>query len=263
MNELIKISVALLVLSAVFWGIERFSVSKLRQRKWGKEIFVDLAYWFLTPLSKAGGRLLIVIFLLPVILISGTQAVQHAVLQGHGQIGEWPAWFQAIMFILISDFIGYWSHTIFHGEQLWRFHSVHHSSTELNWLSAVRVHPINDILGRLIHAIPVLLLGFSVKTLAIYLPFTTFYAIMLHASVSWSFGPLKWVIASPTFHRWHHSSDIDAQDKNFAGLFPIWDLLFGTFYMPVGRQPEKFGISDNKIPATFFGQLIYPFTSNK
>jgi sterol desaturase/sphingolipid hydroxylase (fatty acid hydroxylase superfamily) len=138
---------------------------------------------------------------------------------------------------------------------------VHHSSTELDWLSSVRVHPVNDLLARIVQAIPILLLGFPVKILAVYIPFTTFYAILLHANVSWTFGPLKKIITSPVFHRWHHSSEVEAQDKNFAGLFPIWDLLFGTFYMPDGKQPESFGIIGNPIPPRFLAQLVYPFQS--
>jgi sterol desaturase/sphingolipid hydroxylase (fatty acid hydroxylase superfamily) len=51
------------------------------------------------------------------------------------------------------------------------------------------------------------------------------------------------VIATPVFHRWHHSRQAEAMDKNFAGLFPIWDILFGTYYMPRGKMPEDFGVS--------------------
>ena len=49
-------------------------------------------------------------------------------------------------------------------------------------------------------------------------------------------------------------------DKNFSGLFPFIDLAFGTFFMPEGRQPERFGIyHDNDIPDGLLGQLVYPF----
>lgn len=264
MSELIRISVALLVLGAVFWVIETLFPSRSVQRKSRKEITIDLSYWFFTPLiTKGASRLVIIALLIPAIFVSGTQAVKEAVLQGHGPIAQLPAWFQGLAAIVMGDFIGYWLHRILHGERLWPFHAVHHSSTQLNWFSAVRVHPVNDIFARVIQAIPILLLGFPIKTLALYIPFTTFYAIMLHANVSWTFGPLKRVFASPTFHRWHHSSDVEAQDKNFAGLFPLWDLLFGTFYMPAGKQPLSFGIPGNQMPAGFFRQLVNPFIPNR
>jgi sterol desaturase/sphingolipid hydroxylase (fatty acid hydroxylase superfamily) len=66
------------------------------------------------------------------------------------------------------------------------------------------------------------------------------------------------LIASPAFHRWHHTSAEEGRDRNFAGFFPLWDLLFGTFYMPKGAQPEVFGV-DDPVPSGLLGQLVYPF----
>jgi sterol desaturase/sphingolipid hydroxylase (fatty acid hydroxylase superfamily) len=86
----------------------------------------------------------------------------------------------------------------------------------------------------------------------------TFYAIFLHANVNWDFGPLRSVVATPVFHRWHHSREREAWDKNFAGLLPLWDILFGTYYMPRGRYPENFGINE-PMPAGWTGQFVEPF----
>jgi sterol desaturase/sphingolipid hydroxylase (fatty acid hydroxylase superfamily) len=63
---------------------------------------------------------------------------------------------------------------------------------------------------------------------------------------------------SPRFHRWHHTDETEARDKNFAGLLPLWDILFGTYYMPKGRRPFHFGTS-TPVPAGLFGQLAFPF----
>jgi sterol desaturase/sphingolipid hydroxylase (fatty acid hydroxylase superfamily) len=86
----------------------------------------------------------------------------------------------------------------------------------------------------------------------------TLYAIALHANLSWTYGPLRYAIASPAFHRWHHSSAEEGRDRNFAGFFPLWDLLFGTFHMPAGRRPERFGV-DEAVPGGLPGQLVWPF----
>src|SRR5438477_457767 len=86
------------------------------------------------------------------------------------------------------------------------------------------------------------------------------YAIGLHANVRWTFGPLRYMLASPTFHRWHHTSEDAGLDKNFAGLFPIWDLMFGTFYLP-RTQPTRFGVSD-PVPDGIIGQLVWPFRNH-
>jgi sterol desaturase/sphingolipid hydroxylase (fatty acid hydroxylase superfamily) len=136
---------------------------------------------------------------------------------------------------------------------------VHHGSKELDWLSSVRLHPVNDVLSRLAAVVPILLLGFPPTILAGYVPFLTFYAILLHANLRWTFGPFRYVLASPGFHRWHHTSEEEGLDKNFAGLFPFIDLLFGTFYMPEGRQPERFGLTHEDVPDGLLGQLAYPF----
>jgi sterol desaturase/sphingolipid hydroxylase (fatty acid hydroxylase superfamily) len=142
----------------------------------------------------------------------------------------------------------------------WPFHAIHHSSTDLDWLSAARVHPVNDIVNKAAQAAIVVALGYSPLLLAGTLPFFTFYAILQHANVSWDFGPLRKVFASPRFHRWHHTSAPDGQDKNFAGLLPVWDILFGTYYMPA-KQPAEFGVPD-AIPESLLGQLLWPFRKN-
>jgi len=89
------------------------------------------------------------------------------------------------------------------------------------------------------------------------LPLFTAYAIFQHANVRWDFGPLRRVFASPTFHRWHHTSAEEGRDKNFAGLLPLWDILFGTYYMPA-QQPSQFGVAE-PIPGDLIGQLVWPF----
>ena len=163
------------------------------------------------------------------------------------------------MFFIIADLMGYWMHRAHHTfERLWQSHAVHHSSTELNWLSSVRVHPFNEALQNAAIASPLVLLGFQTGTVAVYLPFLTLYAIFVHANVRWDFGPLRYVIATPAFHRWHHSAEADAINKNFAGLFPVTDWLFGTLYLPKGVQPTVFGVSDLAVPKGFFGQLAFP-----
>jgi sterol desaturase/sphingolipid hydroxylase (fatty acid hydroxylase superfamily) len=171
----------------------------------------------------------------------------------------WPIWVQALSVLVLSDFTGYWMHRAFHRGWLWRVHAVHHSSRELDWLSAVRLHPLNELITRMLQVLPFYFLGFSPLVLPGVAPFLSLYAILLHANVNWSFGPLRYAIASPAFHRWHHSSEDEGLDKNFAGLFPIWDLAFGTFHLPANKRAQTFGIIGNDIPESLWGQLVYPF----
>lgn len=119
--------------------------------------------------------------------------------------------------------------------------------------------PINEAITHALQLIQMFLLGFDPRIVAGAVPLLTFYAIFLHANVRWDFGPLRYVIASPRFHRWHHTAEEEGLDRNFAGLFPFIDLLFGNFYMPAGRQPRMFGVRQETIPAGFVAQLAYPF----
>ena len=174
-------------------------------------------------------------------------------------LSSWPGGLQALAMVVIGDFIGYWTHRAFHAGWPWRVHAVHHSSARLDWLAAARVHPLNELGSRLPAAIVLLGFGFSPLAVAAYQPFLTLYAVFLHANVRWNLGPLRNVIATPAFHRWHHTSQSEGRDRNFAGLLPVWDRLFGTYYLPEGHGPEIFGVDGPPLPTGWLEQLVYPF----
>ena len=74
---------------------------------------------------------------------------------------------------------------------------------------------------------------------------------------------IKWLepyLIFPRFHHWHHTSQKEAIDKNFAIHFPWIDKLFGTYYFPTDRWPDTYGLHNETIPAGFWGQTFYPFT---
>ena len=255
---LVVLSVVCLVIERLFArGRRRGRAQPIIRRGW----WTDVIYWFVTILfTKPFVRLL---FILPAIVLVLTNVTTAELLKlgeyhGYGPLSRQPVWLQAIEIYVLVDLLGYWTHRLFHSGKWWLFHAVHHSSEELDWLGALRVHPVNDLVNKLAQAAPLLLLGFNPTVTLSAAPFFTFYAIFLHANVNWDFGPLRAVIATPVFHRWHHSRDRAAWDKNFAGLFPFWDLLFGTYYMPRGRWPENFGIHE-PMPTGYLGQLWAPF----
>src|SRR5258708_28301515 len=66
---------------------------------------------------------------------------------GHGPLAALPLTVQMVLFLVGEDFILYWTHRCFHGERMWKYHAVHHSSEELEWISAARFHPVNLFLG--------------------------------------------------------------------------------------------------------------------
>lgn len=263
MPSLAGIIIGFIVLGIVFYSIERLFPAVRGQVIRRKGFSVDVLYWLFTPLVTKGlTRAATLIGVVAIALLMGHQIgpeLGPTVAAGFGPVAAQPLWLIALEMLVLGDFIGYWTHRAFHGRLLWKFHAVHHCSEELDWLSAVRLHPVNDVLSRLAQVVVLMLLGFPLTALAAYVPFLTVYAILLHANVSWDFGPLRRVIASPRFHRWHHTSQEEGRDRNFAGFFPMWDVLFGTYYMPAGKQPERFGVADGDVPQTFVGQMLYPF----
>ncbi len=258
-----NIVIGLLILFAAFGFVEWRWPSIQGQRRLRRGWITDVGYYlYATTIGKILVGFLIGVSVLVTARLLGI-AISVDQLKGLTArdtfVTAQPLALQLLEFTVIADFIGYWTHRGFHEEPLWRVHAVHHSSTELDWLSSVRVHPVNDALSNLAVAAPLLLVGFDPAALAVYVPFLTFYAILLHANVGWTYGPLRYVIASPVFHRWHHSAAPESANKNFAGLFVFWDLIFGTIYLPNGVAPSGFGVAGNPVPENLFQQLTYPF----
>ncbi|MBV6499364.1 MAG: hypothetical protein CJBNEKGG_01819 [Prosthecobacter sp.] len=250
---LLILSVLFLILERVFGRVR----GPLLRRGW----LTDVAYWFLTPFvtkSISRAALILPAGLLVWCGVATVEDLRSQSYTGFGPLSRQPVWLQAVEVYLLADFLSYWSHRLFHGGRWWPFHAVHHSSEDLDWLSSIRVHPVNDLVTKLIQVSPLLLLGFNPWVTLSTAPFFTLYAIFIHARLDWDFGPLRYVIATPVFHRWHHSRQPEAMDRNFAGLFPLWDLLFGTFYMPRGRRPQDFGVAGG-FPQDMPRQLWEPF----
>ncbi|HRE04356.1 MAG TPA: sterol desaturase family protein [Opitutaceae bacterium] len=260
---LLRAVLALTLLGLLFFVIERGLGRGRTQPFFRRGWATDVLYGFFTILlTKPLVRLTLILPAAVLILAQLTtpELLKLQAYRGYGPLSRQPVWLQAVQIYVLVDLIGYWVHRLFHRGRWWPFHAVHHSSEDLDWLGSLRVHPVNELVNKLAQATPVLLLGYNPTVTLSTAPLLTLYAVFLHANVNWDFGPLRTVLATPVFHRWHHSKDREAWDKNFAGLFPVWDLLFGTYYMPKGRWPENFGICE-PMPSHFLGQLWSPFAA--
>jgi sterol desaturase/sphingolipid hydroxylase (fatty acid hydroxylase superfamily) len=153
----------------------------------------------------------------------------------------------------------YWIHRAFHRPAMWKYHAVHHSSEQLDWISAARFHPVNIMLGSVATDVVLLLAGISPNIFLVLGPFTIAHSAFVHANLNWTLGPFRYVIAGPVFHRWHHTSAEQGGEKNFASTFPVIDLIFGTYYMPKAVLPNGYGVPDKAFPAGFGAQMVYPF----
>ncbi len=264
MGKLAVLFGALVILSILFGIIERLWPSKKGQRWWRSGIKTDFLWWFFDPLIGQGlAFIAVAAAVIALAKIAGVPIDRTHIQQWMSRdtvISSQPAALQALEALLWFELIGYWSHRAFHQVSvLWRYHAIHHSSTEVDWLSSVRVHPVNEIGSRLAQVIPLVLVGYNAGVVVAFVPILTLYAIMLHANVSWNFGRLRYVIGSPVYHRWHHTSEKEGLDKDFAAMFPFVDWIFGTLYFPADRQPMQFGVPGEDIPNNLLKQLVYPF----
>ena len=259
---MLSLTLALVILSVGFWLAERFRPPGARVRRTRRDYAVDLTYWFFTPLvTRVVTRIALGMVFFVIARWQGVTLadLREAFTTRQTWASSLPLALQVPLILVLADLLAYWSHRLFHGRLLWKFHAVHHSSTALDWLSSVRLHPVNDVVSRVVQVLPLYWMGFNGVALAAFVPFLTFYALLLHANLNWTYGPLRFVVASPVFHRWHHTSEAEGRDRNFAGLFPFIDLAFGTFYMPTGREPREFGVAGEPVPPGLLGQLLYPF----
>lgn len=221
---------------------------------WWKDLrgaATDFTYWFIVPLFLRVARTLL--------LVAGIRLLFGGADPHPSWIKHLSIWQQCILILLIQDVFLYVMHRIFHTRLAWKYHAVHHSPTVLDWMSTTRFHPVNHLFAFTLADVVVLLLGFSPEALLVLAPFNLIYSAMTHANLNWTFGPLRYVFASPVFHRWHHTTEKEGIDKNFASTFPFLDLMFGTFYMPAGKFPQEFGNGDSDFPGDFWGQFVHPF----
>ena len=184
-------------------------------------------------------------------------AALQAMERGYGWLPRLPVAAQCLILLIVVDVYQYWMHRAFHGRLLWPFHAVHHSSEQVNWSTTYRIHPVNYLIYNAVVAVLTKLMGFSPTAFFVVTMFNLVHSGLVHANLNWSFGPFRYVLASPVFHRWHHSNEPAVRDKNFAPTFPVLDLIFGTFHMPQGRLPAGFGAEG--VPDHFLAQMIYPF----
>jgi sterol desaturase/sphingolipid hydroxylase (fatty acid hydroxylase superfamily) len=248
----------LLGMGLVFSVLSRLSPCNQGKPWWEKRgLVTDFWYWIVSPLVTRYLRIWLTVFLTVWIFhISDGMKIAQFYDRGHGPVSHLPYWVQLIGYLVVTDFALYWSHRLFHRGFLWKYHAVHHASEDLEWISAARFHPVNLALGTALVDVAALLAGVSPHIFVVVGPFNVITAGLSHANLNWTFGPLRYVFASPVFHRWHHAQAVC--DKNFASTFPIWDVMFGSFHMPVGELPKDYGIDDKEMPEGLVPQLLYP-----
>jgi len=253
---MILLAMGFTLLSA--WESQKASPGKVWWRNPG--LATDLTYGLVHAFAGQYFKLPVVIFIFVLLAqIMKPDQIDDLFKNGNGPLSRLPFWWQVAIYVAGTDFCLYWIHRVFHGGAMWRFHAAHHSATEVDWTTTYRFHPVNLMLQPMLVSVVMLTLGIKLEVMAFVVPFDIVSAAFVHANVNWTLGPLKYVIATPVFHRWHHTMPEEGGNSNFAPTFSLFDYVFGTFYMPEGKLPQVFGIDDHHHPEGYLAQLLYPF----
>ncbi len=167
---------------------------------------------------------------------------------------------QACMMLLGADLLRYWLHRGFHRfTPMWRLHAVHHSPQLLYWFNVGRFHPIEKAVQYAFDTLPFALLGVSHEVLAAYFVFYALNGFYQHSNCRVRLGPLNYVVSGPELHRWHHSKLVHESNNNFGNNLIVWDVVFGTRFLPKDREVGELGLQDRAYPTGFFPQMRSPF----
>jgi sterol desaturase/sphingolipid hydroxylase (fatty acid hydroxylase superfamily) len=169
-----------------------------------------------------------------------------------------PPIVRALIGLVLFDVVVYWAHRWAHEVPfLWRFHSLHHSTRRLDWVSGFRNHPFDGVF--LAPAFVLLAAaGFSAEFTGVLAVIQLLTGLFAHANVRWRLRPLHRIVFTPEFHHWHHADEPGAINSNYSVFLPLWDTLFGTYFMPTDRRPQHYGIAE-PTPSGIVRQLLHPF----
>ncbi len=173
--------------------------------------------------------------LLGALPLSFISAAQWASIEGWGLLNliALPLPLAVVANLLLRGFISFFTHFLAHKiPMLWRIHRVHHLDTEMDVSTIVRFHPMEFVVNLAIGIPLVVGFGFSPWMLVLYEVVDVCVTLWSHSNVKLPAavdGVLRYLVVTPDLHRIHHSTWQPETDSNFSAVFPIWDMIFGTF----------------------------------
>lgn len=236
----------------LFVPLERLFPHRAEQGVFRREWHEDLFYFLVSSLFV---QVLAFLALSPAMLVSGSEPLMPV----QTYIGAQPFLVQLVLIMLLTDLVQYWLHRAFHQiPWLWRFHAVHHSAKSMDWLAGARMRFVEIIVLRATTAIPMFSMGFDPNAIQAYIFAVYVYSGFIHSNVGWDLTRVERFIVTPRFHHWHHGSEKEAIDVNYAIHFPLLDWLFGTHLQADKRWPAHYGIV-GLMPRGYIPQFLYPF----
>ncbi|MCE2389886.1 MAG: sterol desaturase family protein [Proteobacteria bacterium] len=174
----------------------------------------------------------------------------------------WHLGAQLALALVVGEFFQYWVHRLQHTTDfLWRFHATHHSAPRLYWLNAARFHPLDIALNTTASHLVLIGLGCGPAVIALHGLFSGVHGILQHCNLPLRLGPLNYVFSMAELHRWHHSRKLAEANHNYGQNLILWDIVFGTRFLPAGRRPpEEIGIEAMPgFPSGYWAQQLSPF----
>lgn len=249
-DSLSSATIALIWLAAIFVPLEWARPMWSKQRRLRRGVATDLA--FFAGQHLLFGALVVSIFMNGIGLLPELGALERLRVGFASQ----PLALQTVEAIVLGDLAMYWGHRWQHRSGfLWRFHAIHHTAEQLDFLAAHREHPIDGLYTQFFMNLPALVLGFSLEGMMGLIAFRGLWATFIHSNVRIPLGPLGLLFGSPQFHHIHHVRGRDV--GNYANLAPWIDYLFGT-HRTSAEPPDDLGL-DTPAPRTYLGLLVYPF----
>ncbi len=156
----------------------------------------------------------------------------------------WPSdqWFTWVTAFILYDLCYYWSHRMGHERQiLWAAHVAHHQSEDYNLSTALRQTSTGFLLGWVFY-LPMYALGIPAEVVVTVGALNLIYQFWVHTQHIPELGLLEWIFVTPSNHRVHHAQNDRYLDKNYGGVFIIWDRLFGSYQRELPDEPCIYGI---------------------
>lgn len=233
-----------------------FELLRPYRRDWqppASEVTIDLA--FMAVVQLAWPPLVSLLFTLAI--VDPARALQLPAQAWWPHL--WPVWAQTVLMILTVDLLRYWLHRFAHeNDTLWRLHAVHHSVEQLYWLNTGRFHPIEKVLQMALDSLPFVLMGVEPAVLSLYYLSYATNGFFQHCNIELRYGVLNYIVGSAETHRWHHSRIPREANANYGNTVIMWDLLFGTWFLPRDRAIKDLGLS-HPLPKSFWRLLGAPF----
>jgi sterol desaturase/sphingolipid hydroxylase (fatty acid hydroxylase superfamily) len=257
----------LIALSLIFFLLERFFAAR-RAQKWNRPGLAQDMVWLALNGHFIGLALASVFVACAAWTLQVLSALGFPKLQNVHVLASWPVAAQIAVVVVSKDFLEWCIHNLLHRVPiLWRFHQIHHSITDMDFIGNFRFHCMEIIVYRTLTWLPMMILGAHDVALFVVALIVTVIGFHNHSNLPTHWGIGNYVLNSPRFHLWHHdhqlrkADGVPAHGCNFAIVFTCWDWLFGTAHFPGPHNgPERLGFpNDEHLPKSFVGRLIAPF----